>query len=493
MYNAISEILDVLHAVFEGYCLQYFYGSFLHGRMSKGKWSSLPAALIYGGFKLGLNVVLPANYESIKIIARQILILFALTAISMCFYKAMHMITIFLVITFAAVSEISFFIAYAGLQAGSRGFAFLEWCFEKGWIKSLEQFEMILEMTAMGLYLLMLTLFGLLLYLSLRSIVKNFREKEYQIHKTELLFIVIPGMVGLLTCVLLRIIMVMAEDGMPRLLYERYPILILLVPVILVLSLLSILFGIKLFQNMIYLNRERSDRVILQKQISSMQEHLAEMEHVYAGIRSMKHDMKNTLSVIMQLAAGNNSLANGEKENTELQEYLVELNQTMNKLEFKFQTGCSVVDALLTMKYHEVIRTLPELLINVDHLIFPKSLIIQSYDIGIIIGNALDNAIEACRKLKEKDREAEIFIRLYSFQKGKMFFIEAENSFDGDVIRKEQAEFPETNKKDKEVHGIGLVNIKKVAEKYYGAVDWSVNNQIFTLSIMMQNERSVEK
>lgn len=493
MYSVISDVLDVFRAAFEGYCLQYFYGSFLDSRMKKSKLNSLLVAVLYGGFKLGLKLVLPTDFDSLKIVLRQFLILLALTVIAMCFYRAMHMITIFLVITFTAVSEISFFIAYAVLQIGSKLFALWEWCLEKGYVISLGQFQTILDITVLGLYVLLLFLHALLLYLSLRNIVSNFKEKDYKIHKTELLFIVTPGMVGLLTCVLLRIITITVEEGMPRLLYEKYPLLIVLVPVILILSLLSVLYGIKLFQNMICLNRERSDRIILEKQISSMQEHLTEMDHVYAGVRSMKHDMKNTLSVIMQLAAGHDCLTDGEKENAELQEYLAELNRTMDRLELRFKTGNTVVDALLNMKYHEIIRTLPELQLNADSLIFPKNLLIQSYDIGIMIGNALDNAIEACRKLKEKEEEAETFIRLSSFQRGKMFFIEAENSFDGNVIRRNQAEFPVTDKEDKEAHGIGLSNIQKVAEKYHGAVDWSAENKIFILSIMMQNERSVEK
>lgn len=493
MYSVICDVLDVFQAVFEGYCLQYFYGSFLDSRMKKSKLNSLLVAVLYGGFKLGLKLVLPTDFDSLKIVLRQFLILLALTVIAICFYRAMHMITIFLVITFTAVSEISFFAAYSVLQIGGRLFTLWEWCFEKGYVTSLGQFQTMLDITVLGLYVLFISLHALLLYLSIRSIVRNFKEKDYKIHKTELLFIVTPGMVGLLTCVLLRIITITVEEGMPRLLYEKYPLLIVLVPVILILSLLSVLYGIKLFQNMICLNRERSDRIILEKQISSMQEHLTEMDHVYAGVRSMKHDMKNTLSVIMQLATGHNCLTDGEKENAELQEYLAELNRTMDRLELRFKTGNTVVDALLNMKYHEIIRTLPELQLNADSLIFPNNLLIQSYDIGIIIGNALDNAIEACRKLKEKEEEVEIFIRLSSFQRGKMFFIEAENSFDGNVIRRDQAEFPVTDKEDKEAHGIGLSNIQKVAEKYHGVVDWSAENKIFILSIMMQNERSVEK
>ena len=71
------------------------------------------------------------------------------------------------------------------------------------------------------------------------------------------------------------------------------------------------------------------------------------MERVYSGIRGMRHDMKNTISVIMQLATG--------KEEG-LQAYLEELSRTMDRLEFRFKTGNTVVDTLLNMKYHEITK-----------------------------------------------------------------------------------------------------------------------------------------
>lgn len=73
-----------------------------------------------------------------------------------------------------------------------------------------------------------------------------------------------------------------------------------------------------------------------------------------------------------------------------------------------------------------------------------------------------------------------------------MRFIEVENSFNGKEVKKKQSEFPVTNKTDEKAHGIGLVNIKHTAEKYHGAVDWSVNGKVFTLSVMMKNERRIE-
>ena len=327
-------------------------------------------------------------------------------------------------------------------------------------------------------------------YASMNDLEKQLGGNFYRCHRgylvniqrTELYFLLVPGTVGLLVCLLLRTIMITIENDMPKLLCDRYPILSIIVPAILILSLLSILYVVKTFQNMIVLNREKNSRIILEKQIGSMQEHMEEMEHIYSGTRSMKHDMKNTLSVIMQLATGNE-----ETENAELQAYLSELNRTMERLEFQFRTGNTVVDTLLNMKYHEAVRTIPDMQMDADRLLFPDNLLIQSYDIGIILGNAL-----ACRKLKGKESDAETFIRLSSFRKGKMIFIEITNSFDGNVIRKRQSEFPATDKADKEAHGIGLANIKSVAEKYHGGVDWSVDGKVFILSVMMKDERRTE-
>ena len=95
-------------------------------------------------------------------------------------------------------------------------------------------------------------------------------------------------------------------------------------------------------------------------------------------------------------------------------------------------------------------------------------------------------------RLKEKNKSSDAFITLSSFSRGKMFFVEVENSFDGKINRKKYSEFPVTDKKDKKAHGIGLSNIKNTAEKYHGGVDWSVENKKFILTVMLQNERRDE-
>lgn len=479
MYDVINVCLDVIVALGQGYCLQYFLGSFLEGREKDRRINGLLVMVVYGVLRLGINFILPADNESIRTVGKITLMFVIIVLLALLFYKGVQAITAFLAITFMAVSEITFFLSYMLMQIGGNLFDLWVWLLEKGYI-AVDTFEWIVQISATFLQIIFYGIFLVLLYFALRKIIRSFSDKDYRIQRTELYFLLVPGTVGLLVCLLLRTIMITIENDMPKLLCDRYPILSIIVPAILILSLLSILYAVKTFQNMIVLNREKNSRIILEKQIGSMQE---EMEHIYSGIRSMKHDMKNTLAVIMELAG---------KDETELQTYLSEINKGFEQLEFRFRTGNTVADVLLNMKYHEAVRTIPDIEIDAERLLFSENMHIQSYDIGVIIGNALDNAIEACRKLKAEQQEAETFIRISSFTRGKMFFIEVENSFNGKVRRKKQSEFPVTEKSDNRAHGMGLANIKHTAEKYHGGVDWTAEGKVFMLSVMMKNERGME-
>lgn len=161
----------------------------------------------------------------------------------------------------------------------------------------------------------------------------------------------------------------------------------------------------------------------------------------------------------------------------------------------RFRTGNTVADTLLNMKYYEAVRTVSDLKIDTDKLFFPQDLKIHDYDIGVVLGNALDNGytlIEACKKLKEKEHNTDVFIRFASMQKGNLLVIKIENSFDEQLLQKPQAEFPITNKPDRKNHGMRLANIKNTVEKYHETMDFKVNGKIFILSIMVKNERGNE-
>jgi len=102
---------------------------------------------------------------------------------------------------------------------------------------------------------------------------------------------------------------------------------------------------------------------------------------------------------------------------------------------------------------------------------------IDVYDLSIILNNGLQNAIEACEKVGG-------LIEIRSYQKNNFYFIEIENDFDGELIIKN--DLPETIKVDKNIHGLGLINIRRCAQKYNGDLDISVKNGKFYLTVMIE-------
>ncbi len=467
----------------QGYYLQYFYGSFLECRI-RGRHGGLFAAVSYTLLRTGLYVVWPAEYESQTVIGKQAVSLCILTVLALVFYQAFHVITCFLVVTFQAVTGISVYLAVILMDwPSSLLSSLLDWCLKTGVVAEIGTFRLLSEISVAGVHFLQIAVSVILIRISLRRIAEDYREKDIDMPRTQLLFILIPALSALLLCTLLRVTLIIVEENYQEFLYHRYPVLRAVLPVILLLSLASVLYGVKSFQDILKLNREKNSRVILEKQVEGLKEHIGEIERLYSGIRSMKHDMRNTFAVVQQLA----SVSEGQGAE-ELKRYLSEIDQTMDQMELKFRTGNAVVDALLNMKYHEIVRVIPDLELDAKELVFPEKLYIRSYDIGIILGNALDNAMEACMKLKKKDAAVRAFIRLISLQRGPLLLLKIENSFGGSVRRKPQAEFPESDKEGKGMHGIGMMNIKSAAEKYQGTVDWKVKGRTFILAVMLRND-----
>lgn len=518
MAERTVEICGFITFFAQGFCLQYFLGSFLEKRLSGRYKTALVVSIVYGAVRGILGYLVQSENDGLGGFYRLVWQSVFLVALTFCFYRAAKAVTAFLLTAFLALSEISFFIGSMVLSLSGPVFALQTRLFMLEHI-SADAFEAMLRITAAVLQILCFAVWVLLLFLNLKKVADAFREKEYDMQKTELFFILTPSLAGLLLCVLLRIIMVTAENGMPSLLYDRYPSLRILIPAILLLSLLSILYSVKLFQDMVRLNQERSSRIVLEQQVGTLEEHVREVERIYGGLKSVKHDMKNTLSVLTRLSQTKTSAAAEDGEASEFSDYLSALHKSFEKLELRFSTGNAVADALLNMKYHDAERCFSESAANgrgsdrgsdgsfagaggghpakldfdAEKLSFPADFTVQSYDLGVILGNALDNAVEACARLVGQDPGAEAFIRLSSFKRGNFFFLEIENSFDGKLKKGRQAEFPATMKTDKHTHGIGFSNMKKTAEKYDGGVDFLVREDpdrpgqaVFGLTVMLK-------
>ncbi len=110
-----------------------------------------------------------------------------------------------------------------------------------------------------------------------------------------------------MTAMLIRLLILTVENGNVVVLYEKYPELYLIVPLLAVLLLFSNLFSFEMFQKMIGLQQERAEKLVLENQVISLQNSIAEMETIYDGVRAVKHDMKNHMLVLQTLLHEQNS------------------------------------------------------------------------------------------------------------------------------------------------------------------------------------------
>lgn len=99
MYDVINVCLDVIVALGQGYCLQYFLGSFLEGREKDRRINGLLVMVVYGVLRLGINFILPADNESIRTVGKITLMFVIIVLLALLFYKGVQAITAFLAIT----------------------------------------------------------------------------------------------------------------------------------------------------------------------------------------------------------------------------------------------------------------------------------------------------------------------------------------------------------------------------------------------------------
>lgn len=236
-------------------------------------------------------------------------------------------------------------------------------------------------------------------------------------------------------------------------------------------SIVAIIVVIVLFQDLKQKTKEERKNFILSNQIMDIQVHIEELEHLYSGIRGLKHDIGNHVGIIENLLI--------KKDYVEAKKYLHTLKGRVNVLEYEAKTGNPITDVVIGERAKEAQRK--KIIFKTDFT-YPQDIkdkTIDTFDVSIILNNALTNAIEAASGTEEA------FITIRSYRKNNAFMIEIRNSYKGDMVIDDETGFPLTWKEDKENHGLGLLNIEKVAEKYYGGTKFEYNGEVFSLSIML--------
>ena len=184
-----------------------------------------------------------------------------------------------------------------------------------------------------------------------------------------------------------------------------------------------------------------------------------------ALINQKSHDLKHQIRAIRKAT----------KE--EFKQYLDEIEESVLIYESIVKTGNDVFDTILTEKslYCKDREIQVTCVADGSQMDF-----INTVDLYAILGNAMDNAIEAVEKFEDKEKR-QIDVLIYKQQSFLvMNFI---NPMPEKLVYKE--ELPVTTKGDKKVHGFGLRSIKYIAKKYDGVVNISEEDGCFSLKILM--------
>lgn len=203
--------------------------------------------------------------------------------------------------------------------------------------------------------------------------------------------------------------------------------------------------------------REKNQE-IFKTQYQAYEKQFELMNDSLQGVRSIKHDIKNHMLTIEAL--------NNQGLKKELSDYVHALTMAIEPKDY-VRSGNNTINSILNYKVDVLERHGHEINLNVT---IPNDLDINSFDISTIIGNLMDNAIEAVSVFNSKQTvEFEMF-----YEKGTLF-IHTVNPFDPRFELK----------KNREKRGIGLRNIERVVQKYSGIVTTSKEQNVFKVRVML--------
>lgn len=318
---------------------------------------------------------------------------------------------------------------------------------------------------------LQLILFSVMLY----AVVRLLKKKTMKLHIKELRYLLLIPITGILFVNIIFNILLIVNENLVFQLYEQFPVFLGIVPVVAALFYAGILITIVSYQKMIGLQEEKEKYFVEQQQVHAIQERMEEVEQFYHGIRQMKHEMKNHLTNIKGL------VRNGSYG--DIEQYIDQMDESMNVFELSIKTGNAVTDVIVNDKQKAAEK---QGILFQSEFSYPKSDGYNAYDIGVIINNLLQNALEACEKMAEGKR----YIYLSGRQKKKFYVINVKNSFEGEVTFDTKTNLPLSTKgKDTALHGIGLSNVKREVDKYMGDVDIRAKKNEFIVTALLQERR----
>lgn len=190
-----------------------------------------------------------------------------------------------------------------------------------------------------------------------------------------------------------------------------------------------------------------------------------EMRSTYKEMRGWRHDYRNHMQVLKVYLE--------EEKLDQAREYIMQMDKDLSDVDHMIRSGNIMADAILNSKLS--LARSKDIPVNVTAKI-PEILPVSDTEFCVIFGNLLDNAIEACEKIKEKENR---FIRIYIGMFQKQFYLSVTNS----TNQKKRITAYHTVKGMN--HGFGLYRIDHIVTKHQGFLNRKNEPGVFVTEIML--------
>lgn len=241
---------------------------------------------------------------------------------------------------------------------------------------------------------------------------------------------------------------------------------ILISAFVLIISNLLILFIIDK-QEKFYVTKERL--AFAEIHIKEQRAHYAELYAQQEALKKYRHDSKNFYVSLISILEN--------KSTEEAISYIKDKMSIISDNSKSINSGNPVVDSIIYSKKQICDN---KAIVLKTSLKISENIKIDELEFGVLIGNALDNAIEATEELADSNKK---IINLTILTSGEMISIEISNP----TIKDIDTTNIETSKTDKTQHGYGLKGIETITNKYNGNLSLCCENNIFTLSAILVN------
>lgn len=226
-----------------------------------------------------------------------------------------------------------------------------------------------------------------------------------------------------------------------------------------------------LFDSLVRLYNYRYEKIMLEQQNKAYINQIKQVYDSQNALRYYRHDMKNHLFKIRDMVE--------KREYKQLDEYISYAASYMKIDKKVIDSGNSEIDCLLNYK----LRNIEEMNIKLEtKFVLPYELFINVFDINIVLGNLIDNALEALKQCDER----ELIIHL-TYSKGVMF-IAIKNSFVGNIKNDSNNNKIFTTKQDLKNHGLGLQSVRYTIDKYCGTMEIETTDKMFVVKALMYNK-----